>query len=83
MPFMMIFLFNSFAAGLTYYFFLSNIISFGQQWAIRKYFINEAALHQEIQENRKKPIQKSGFQKRLDEAMEMQRQAKEQKNKKK
>ena len=83
MPFMMIFLFNSFAAGLTYYFFLSNIISFGQQWAIRKYFINEAALHQEIQENRKKPVQKSGFQKRLDEAMEMQRQAKEQKDKKK
>lgn len=83
MPIMLVFLFNSFAAGLTFYFFLSNIISFGQQWAIRKYFINEKALHQEIQENRKKPVQKSGFQKRLDEAIELQKQAQEQKNKKK
>lgn len=83
MPIMLVFLFNNFASGLTFYFFLTNIISFGQQWAIRKYFIDETALHKEIQENRKKPVQKSGFQKRLDEAMEMQKQAKEQKNKKK
>lgn len=47
-------LFNNFSAGLTYYFFLSNIITYGQQFIIKKFFINEAALHAQIQEKQEK-----------------------------
>jgi YidC/Oxa1 family membrane protein insertase len=68
MPFMMIFFFNSFPAGLTYYYFSANIISVIQQLVIKKYFIDEDKLHRQIQENKKKPIstKKSAFQERLE-----------------
>ena len=58
MPIMLLFFFNSFSAGLTYYFFLSNIISFGQQFAIKNYFIDEEAIHKQLQSNKKKPAKK-------------------------
>ncbi|MEZ4883301.1 MAG: membrane protein insertase YidC [Chitinophagales bacterium] len=72
MPFMLLFFFNSFSAGLTYYFFLSNIISFGQQYAIKNYFIDEEAIHKQLQSNKKKPPKKSKFQERLQKMMEEQ-----------
>lgn len=76
-PIMLMGMFNSFPAALTYYYFLQNIISYGQQWAIKKFFINEDALHQQIQDNKKKPVKKSSFQQKLEEM------AKQQQNKKK
>lgn len=75
MPVMLLFFFNSFSAGLTYYFFLSQIIGFGQTLAIKNYFIDEDALLKQIQENKKKPTKQSSFQKRL-AAMAEQQQAK-------
>lgn len=69
MPVMMLFFFNSYSSGLSYYYFLANIISIGQTLLIRKVFINEKAIRAKIEENKKKPKakKKSGFQKRLEE----------------
>ena len=69
MPVMMLFFFNSYSSGLSYYYFLANIISIGQTFLIRKVFINEAAIRAKIEKNKKKPKaqKKSGFQKRLEE----------------
>ncbi|HRI26554.1 MAG TPA: membrane protein insertase YidC [Chitinophagales bacterium] len=78
MPVMLLFLFNNFAAGLTYYFFLSNIISYGQQYMIKQFFIDEAALHAQIQENKKKPAKQSKFQQRLEEMLKAQQEAQKQ-----
>ena len=85
MPVMLLFLFNNFSPGLTYYFFLSNIITYAQQYLIKRFFIDEAALHAQIQENKKKPAKQSKFQQRLEEMMKAQQEMQKQqpKNKKK
>jgi len=72
MPFMLLFFFNSFSAGLTFYFFLSNIISFGQQYAIKNYFIDEEAILKQLHSNKKKPAKKSKFQTKLQKMMDEQ-----------
>ena len=61
MPIMFLGFFNSYAAGLSYYYFLSNIFGFGQQYLF-KAFTNEEEIHRKIQENKKKPVKKSAFQ---------------------
>ncbi|MGB1204519.1 MAG: membrane protein insertase YidC [Chitinophagales bacterium] len=72
MPVMLLFFFNNFAAGLTYYFFLSNVFSFTQQYAIKNFFIDEEKILAQIQENKKKPAKKSGFQQRLEQMLKEQ-----------
>jgi len=72
MPFFLIFIFNSFSAGLTYYYFLSNVITFAQQWSIKKFFINEDKLRAELQSNQAKPKKQGKFQKRLEEMLKAQ-----------
>lgn len=66
MPVVFLGVFNSFPAGLSYYYFLSNVISIGQQYLIRG-FVDEDAIHRKIQEQKKKPVKKSKFQARLEE----------------
>jgi YidC/Oxa1 family membrane protein insertase len=66
--FMMIFFFNSMPSGLSLYYFTANMISIGQMWAIKKYFIDEGAIRAKIEENKKKPKKKGGFAARLEEA---------------
>lgn len=72
MPIMFLFIFNNYSAGLSYYYFLANVITFGQMYLIRR-FVNEEKLLAQINENKKKPVKKSRFQERL-EAMTRQRQ---------
>ena len=67
-PIMMLFFFNSFASGLSYYYLLANLFSIIQMIVIKKYIIDEDKLLANIQANQKKPIKKSNFQKRLEEA---------------
>ncbi len=71
MPFMLLFFFNSTAAGLSYYYFAANMISIAQQWVIKKYFIDEKAIHAKIEANKikiaKNPKKKSSWQQRLEE----------------
>jgi len=67
MPVMFLGIFNNYSSGLSYYYFLANIISFGQQFLFRS-FVNDDAIHAKIQENKKKPQnkKKSKFQQRLE-----------------
>lgn len=72
MPVMMLFFFNSYSAGLSYYYFLANCVSMGQQFVIKKWFIDEDEIHRKIQENKKKPVKKSKFQKRMEDLAKQQ-----------
>lgn len=66
MPILFLGFFNNYSAGLSYYYFLSNIFGFGQQYLF-KAFIDENKIHAQIQENRKKPVKKSSFQQRMEQ----------------
>jgi YidC/Oxa1 family membrane protein insertase len=67
MPVMLMFMFNSFPAALTYYYLLQNVLTVAQQWVMQKYFIDEAALIAKVEENKKNPAKKSGLMKRLED----------------
>jgi len=75
MPVMFLFFFNNYAAGLSYYYFISTLITIGQTLMIRR-FVDEKALLAKLEANKKKPKKKSGFQKRLEEMQKQQQQAK-------
>ena len=86
MPFMLIFIFNSFASGLTYYYFLYNILSFGQTFLFQRFLIDEDKIRKQIEINKKKPKKKSKFMQRLEDAskaQEARKKALQQKRKKK
>jgi len=66
MPIMFLGFFNDFASALSYYYFVATMITFGQQYAMRR-FIDEDAILRKLHENKKKPAPpKSKFQKRLE-----------------
>ncbi|MBK7480331.1 MAG: membrane protein insertase YidC [Bacteroidales bacterium] len=67
MPIMFMFILNNFSAGLTYYYFLANILTYLQNM-ISKRFIDEEKVLATLEENRKKPMKKSKWQQRLEEA---------------
>lgn len=75
MPIMFLGFFNNYAAGLSYYYFLANMITFSQQFVMRKFFIDENAIMAQIENNKKKPTKKSKFQKRLEEMARKQQEA--------
>jgi YidC/Oxa1 family membrane protein insertase len=66
MPVMMLVWFNSYASGLSLYYFFSNVISYLQQILIRR-TINDEKILQKLKENQKKPVKKSKFQERLEQ----------------
>jgi YidC/Oxa1 family membrane protein insertase len=67
MPIMFMLILNNFSAGLTYYYFLANLITFGQN-LITKQFVDEKAILKKMEENKKKPQKKSKWQQRLETA---------------
>ncbi len=67
MPVMLMFMFNSLPAALTYYYLLQNVLGMAQQWFMQKFFIDEAALHRQVQENKNKPVKTSGLMKKLED----------------
>ena len=67
MPILFLGFMNSYSAGLSWYYFLANMITFGQTWFIQKYVIDHEALHAKIQENKKKPVKQSKFQEKLEQ----------------
>lgn len=91
MPIMFMFVLNSFPAGLTFYYFVSNIVTIAQQLTIRK-FVNEDKIKLILEENRKKNVEKPGkgskFQQYLEKSLQAAEEAKkkqaeaEKKNKK-
>ena len=82
MPVIFMFVLNSFPAALSYYYFLSTLITFGQQAVIKKY-IDEDKILAILEENRKKGgKKKSKFMAKLEGAMKASEEAKKTKKKK-
>jgi YidC/Oxa1 family membrane protein insertase len=67
MPVMFMVILNNFSAGLTYYYFLANMLTYVQN-IISKRFINADAVLATLEENKKKPLKKSKWQQRLEAA---------------
>jgi len=70
MPIIFLFVLNSFAAGLTWYYFVSNVITFAQQ-AITKTFVDDTKIRAQLDANKIKNKDKKpgGIQGRIAEAM--------------
>lgn len=79
MPVIFLGVLNSYPSGLNYYYFLANLMTFGQQFLIRK-MVDDDKIHALIQQNKARPAdekkKKSKFQQRLDDYMRQQQQAK-------
>jgi YidC/Oxa1 family membrane protein insertase len=90
MPVIFMFVLNSFSSGLTYYYFVSNIITIAQQLGIRR-FVDEGKIRVQLEENHRKNSdpnkKKTSFQQKLEQALRTQEEAKaaktSEKNKKK
>ncbi|MBR9998381.1 MAG: membrane protein insertase YidC, partial [Cyclobacteriaceae bacterium] len=80
MPVIFMFVLNSFPAALSFYYFVSNIVTFGQQALIRM-FVDEDKIKKILDENRQKSTtrKKSRFQTKLEEAMRSGEEAKKKK----
>lgn len=66
MPVIFLAVMNSYAAGLSWYYFLANIITFLQTWLMKK-MIDDGKIREQLLANMKKPEKKSGFQAKLEE----------------
>lgn len=82
MPLIFMFVLNSFPAGLTFYYFVSNLVSFGQIAVIRR-FVDDTKIRAILDENKKKNKnkKKSKFASRLEDAMKASDEAKKKKSK--
>ena len=78
MPIMMFFICNNLSSGLSYYYLLSNLITMGMTWYIRKYVVTEDKVRADMMLNASKPQKKSKWQMRLEEAQRMQQQMQQQ-----
>ncbi|NJK95964.1 MAG: membrane protein insertase YidC [Bacteroidales bacterium] len=65
MPVMFMFVLNGFSSGLTYYYFLANMITIGQNELFKR-MIDEKKILAKIHANKAKPVKKSKFQERLE-----------------
>ena len=73
MPIMMFFICNSLSAALSYYYLLSQLISIVQTWLIRR-SINQEEILAKVRASMGKPLPKSKWQQRLEEAQKLQEQ---------
>ncbi|MBW7936523.1 MAG: YidC/Oxa1 family membrane protein insertase, partial [Flavobacteriales bacterium] len=66
MPVLFLGILNNYSSALSYYYFLSNVVSILLTLAIRRFFINEDKLRLVIEENKKRPVKKSKWQQRVE-----------------
>ncbi|MBQ9892780.1 MAG: membrane protein insertase YidC [Bacteroidales bacterium] len=78
MPIMMFFICNNLSSGLSYYYFLSNLITMIETFIIKKWFVSTKDIEARIKASEGKPLPKSKWQQRLEEAQKMQRQMQQQ-----
>ncbi|MCE1199667.1 MAG: membrane protein insertase YidC [Marinilabiliales bacterium] len=71
MPVMFLFIFNSYASGLSLYYFLSLVFTFVQMYVFKK-LIDEDKIHAQMKAKQKVPVTKSKFQMRLEEMSKQQ-----------
>ena len=74
MPIMMFFICNSLSAALSYYYLLSNLFMMLQNFILRKFFVNQDEILAKVKASEGKPLPKSKWQQRLEEAQKMQEQ---------
>ena len=74
MPIMMYFICNSLSSGLSYYYLLSNLITMGETFVIKKWFVHPDEILAKVKASEGKPVQKSKWQLRLEEAQRLQQQ---------
>jgi len=83
-PLMMLFFFNNYASSLSLYYFVSNLLTIIIMLVIKNYVIDEAKIHAQIEENKKRPEKKKGkFRQRLDDAMKQAQEQQAQQKKRK
>ncbi len=78
MPLFMLFFFNKFSSGLSLYYFIANVITFGQVTTVKQFFIDEDKIREKIKAKQAEPKdekkkKKGGFAERL-EAMQKEQQ---------
>jgi YidC/Oxa1 family membrane protein insertase len=66
MPIMFMFMFNSYASGLSYYYFVANILTFTIQYCMQ-FFVDDKKLRLQIDENKKKPVKASAWQQKIED----------------
>jgi YidC/Oxa1 family membrane protein insertase len=71
MPVMFMFMLNNFSSGLTYYYFLANVITIGQNYLFKQ-FVDEKEILRKIEEKKSKTVKKSKFQQRLEDMAKQQ-----------
>ena len=82
MPIMFLVFFNNYAAGLSYYYFLSLLFTILQNFGYR-HLVSEEKMRLKMAENAKKPKKKSGFMARMEEMQRQQRAMLEEQNRRK
>ena len=73
MPLMFLFIFNNYASGLSYYYFISLLITILQTYSCRL-FVTEDKVRATMAANASKPKKKSKWMQRLEEAQKLQQQ---------
>jgi YidC/Oxa1 family membrane protein insertase len=66
MPVIFLAVMNKYAAGLSWYYFLANMFTFLQNFIIKK-VVSDASIRAKLEDNMKKPVKVSNFQKRLED----------------
>jgi len=79
MPLMFLVFFNNYASGLSYYYFISLLITILQTYSCRL-FVTEDKVRATMAANAAKPKKKSKWMQRLEEAQKMQQQQRQQAN---
>ena len=74
MPIMMFFICNSLSSGLSYYYLVSQLISMIEIFIIRKWCVKPEAVIAKVEASKGKPLPKSKWQQRLEEAQKLQQQ---------
>ncbi|MEP6746365.1 MAG: membrane protein insertase YidC [Bacteroidota bacterium] len=80
-PFVLLFIFNSLPAALTWYYTVSNVITLMLQWVIQNYIIDHGKILAKLEENKKKPKTKSKWQERLEQMQQTQKKVQDVKSK--
>lgn len=73
MPVIFLAVMNTYAAGLSWYYFLANMFTFIQNWVIKK-IVSDEKIRAQLEANMKKPAKVSNFQKRLEDMAKQQQQ---------
>lgn len=72
MPIMMLFICNNLSSGLSYYYFISNLLTMLQTFIIKKWVVKPEKILAQVEASKGKPLPKSKWQQLLEEAQKMQ-----------